>query len=202
LLPPQSQRIKRQGAPGKSKGCVSYDYSQSGAYFVTICTHQRLPLFGEIRGNEMHLNNIGEIAASCWLELPDHFPQVELDVWVVMPNHVHGIVVIIDMQTDEDGCVVASDGRAMEPAHVAPGCAVVRPCEAQLPEIRTHTLGTIINSYKGAVTRNTQQSLGCSRLWQGRFHDHIIRNARDLQAIREYVAANPARWHEDRFFME
>jgi REP element-mobilizing transposase RayT len=71
-----------------------YDYRRQGAYFVTICTHDRLCLFGEVVGGEMRLNEYGRIALGCWKEIPLHFPQAELDAFVVMPNHVHGIIVL------------------------------------------------------------------------------------------------------------
>jgi putative transposase len=83
----------------------NYDYSSNGAYFVTICTAQRLHLFGEIIDATMHLNDFGQIAQNCWLELPNHFPQVVLDKFVVMPNHVHGIILI--QQSDEPMAVGA-----------------------------------------------------------------------------------------------
>lgn len=202
----------------KSPRLQGYDYSQAGAYFVTICTHQRLPIFGEICAGEMYLSPIGEIAVACWLELPDHFPQMELDVWVVMPNHMHGIIVIIDGQIDGDGCVVAPGGTMTGEGAIEPGGRAVarpyethsgeahpyeaRPYEVHLYEIAPDktTLGTIINSYKGAVTRLVRQSADQQQIWQGRYHDHIIRDAHGLQTIREYVLANPVRWHEDTFF--
>ncbi len=152
----------------KSPRLPKYDYSQAGAYFVTICTFRRLPLFGEIRDGVMYRNSTGEIAAACWLALPDHYPHIELDVSVIMPNHMHGIIVIY-----------------AEEASGAP------------------PLGQIINSYKGAVTRQVRRAANQPdlRIWQGRYHDHIIRSEASLQAIREYVVTNPARWPEDTFFI-
>jgi putative transposase len=92
-----------------------YDYSQVGAYFITICTHNRECLFGTITDGEMILNEYGRIVQQCWLEIPDHFPHAELDGFMVMPNHVHGIVVI----TDRVGATHASPLHQM-PNHKTP----------------------------------------------------------------------------------
>ena len=73
-----------------------YDYSSPGAYFVTMCTHNRECLFGEIANGKMRLNELGKIASQCWLAIPDHFPHARLGAFVIMPNHVHGIIWIVD----------------------------------------------------------------------------------------------------------
>lgn len=154
----------------KSPRLQGYDYSQSGAYFVTICTHQRSNFFGQIVNDVMHLNSWGGVAEDSWAQIPDHFPTVELDVYVVMPNHVHGILILDDVPTQK-----------------AP------------------TLGVVVGSYKAAVTRAiNRQGLNPEqwRIWQERYHDHIIRSDKTLSTLREYVANNPARWHEDKFYME
>jgi REP-associated tyrosine transposase len=137
-----------------------YDYSQSGAYFVTICTYKRAHWFGRITDAAMVLNTIGQTAAACWDALPEHFAEVELDVYVIMPNHVHGIIIL-------------------------PGGGAA--------------LGTIIGTYKAAVTRHIhrEQRAPPEHLWQERYHDQIIRNERALGQIREYIEYNPIRWHED-----
>jgi len=79
----------------RSMRLKDYDYSSNGAYFVTICAHRRLCRFGDIDKDEMQLNAVGRIIASCWAEIPEHFPMVSLDAWVIMPNHLHGIIVIM-----------------------------------------------------------------------------------------------------------
>ncbi len=159
----------------KSPRLRGYDYSQAGAYFVTICTHKRLPLFGEIHHNAMALTALGSAAASAWLALPDYFPRVQLDAWVIMPNHMHGILAI--------GWDDAFDTPPDDPLYYR------------------HTLGTVVNNYKGTVTRAARQTSDdpTVRVWQTRYHDHIVRRERDLQAIRDYIVANPAHWTEDEF---
>jgi REP element-mobilizing transposase RayT len=152
----------------KSPRLQGYNYALSGAYFVTICTHERACLFGAVNAGEMQLSRVGQYAASCWLAQPEHFANVDLDAWVMMPNHLHGILVI-----DSD----------REPSS-------------------TVTLGAILNTYKGAVTRMVRRLPGCAelRVWQGRYHDHIIRDEGRLNTIRQYVMDNPARWQEDIFY--
>lgn len=149
----------------KSPRLHGYDYAQNGAYFVTICTHNREHIFGQITNGDMELSGLGQIALTCWKAIPSHFLSVELDVSIVMPNHVHGIIVL-------------------------PGGGA--------------KLGTIIGNYKAAVTRasvGTQYIASLpTKIWQARYHDHIIRNDASLQRIQSYIVNNPARWQEDTFF--
>jgi putative transposase len=168
----------------KNPRLKDYDYTQCGMYFVTICTHKRAHRFGYIENQEMHLNETGEIAAASWSEIPAHYPQVELDVFVVMPNHVHGIIVITDMVESPD----TTDGIYAVPTVAETGKKRV-------------TLGTIIGTYKAAVTRAVNSQSSQSKiLWQERYHDHIIRNEAALNHIRQYVHHNPALWEKDTFY--
>ena len=164
----------------KSPRLKDYDYTESGAYFVTICTQNRLYLFGDVHNSEMVLSKAGEIATERWLALPEHHPHVELDLFVVMPNHMHGILVL----TDEN------------------------PVETALSENNNHrlqsrSLGTIVGSYKSSVTRHIRQAIpeyAQQTIWQPRYHDHIIRNPDDLHRLQDYVHYNPARWQADIFY--
>ena len=149
-----------------------YDYSQPGAYFVTICTKDRRHLFGGIKGESMHLNPYGRVVQSCWEEIPDHYPQVQLDEFVLMPNHMHGIIVILE-DVDTVGARHAS------------------------PQRKNNTLGDIVGSFKYAVTKRNNESKGVS-IWQRGFFEHIIRDGKSLDRIREYIATNPQRWQLDR----
>ncbi|MEL6269261.1 MAG: transposase [Chloroflexota bacterium] len=148
----------------KSPRLQGYDYSQAGAYFITICTHNRVHLFGTIADAEMVTTSAGNIATERWFALPQHHASIELDGFVVMPNHVHGILVFPD-----DGAL---------------------------------NLSTVMQSYKSSVTRHIRKALlqPDLKIWQMRFHDHIIRNERDLNNIRHYVQTNPAGWEEDTFY--
>jgi REP element-mobilizing transposase RayT len=164
----------------RSPRLKGYDYRQEGAYFVTICTRIRVHLFGEIADDQMQLNQLGVIAASYWEEIPTHFPHVELDAAVVMPNHVHGIIVIMDRP---------------HPLHEAISIEVSGSS-------KQGSLSTVVGSYKAGVTRQIRRLFPDAEtpIWQGRFHDHIIRSQESLDIIRAYVLNNPARWTEDTFY--
>ena len=161
-----------------------FDYAQQGAYFVTICTQNRMCLFGEIVNGEMRVNDLGRVAQLLWEEIPAHFPQVETDAWVVMPNHVHGILVI------------AHDVRA---THASVRATHASPLRASGGPPK-RSLGVIVGSYKSAVAKRINQSRrtpGAS-VWQRNYYDHVIRDDADLNRIRQYILDNPAKWSEDR----
>lgn len=155
----------------------SWDYGANGIYFVTICTDGRENYFGEIEDDEMLLNDVGRIASQCWLDIPSHFSSVVLDAHIIMPNHVHGIVII-----DNNCCgtlhsgLNTSDNRKWKPG----------------------TLGVIINQYKRAVTIKARM-VDASFAWQSRFHDHIVRNSESYQKIKNYIQENPFLWKDDRY---
>ena len=142
--------MTQQHPQRKSPRLQGYDYAQAGAYFVTLCTHQRVYLFGEIHEDEMVLSHAGTIAAERWQALVEHHPHIELDTWVVMPNHVHGILVIVD-----------DTNRDREPTHSA---GVVRSV------LSSGSLSAVVGSYKSGVTRRIReiQRLPDLMVWQGR----------------------------------
>ena len=162
----------------------NYDYAQAGAYFVTICVQHRECLFGEIIDQAMRLNAVGRTAAECWQDIPVHFPHAASDEWTVMPNHVHGIVVITDTAGRDTACRV--------PTHRTPTTEQFgKPVSGSLP--------TVVRSFKSAVTRhvNILRDTPGNKLWQPRYWEHVIRNETELYRIREYIRTNPARWQED-----
>jgi putative transposase len=156
-----------------------YDYSQAGAYFVTVCAYQRQCLFGAVIEGQMVLNEVGKIAQACWNEIPAHFPRVELDAFVVMPNHVHGIIVMMDA------------GR---------GTACRAPTAESFGKPVPGSLPTIVRSFKSAVTRRINQwrTTPGQPVWQRNYFEHIVRNESALDRIRGYIETNPARWALDR----
>jgi REP element-mobilizing transposase RayT len=158
-----------------------YDYC-IGAYFVTIVTYQRDLLFGTIENGEIILNDFGNIAAECWRAIPEHFPHVELGAHVVMPNHVHGIIIINGRGTISVGAT----------QWVAPTIPNARPNGP-----KRGSLGAIIGSYKMAVTRRIQHEHNATAIWQRNYYEHIIRNEKDHQRITDYIEANPLRWNDD-----
>jgi REP element-mobilizing transposase RayT len=161
----------------------NWDYSDNGYYFVTICTKERNHYFGEIINNEMNLLEIGKIAQKYWLEIPKHFPFVELDEFVVMPNHIHGIVIINDRRNSVCRDVIN---------HVSTGNIF-----SKISQMNKNSLGKIIRWHKGRTTFEIRkQQINFS--WQSRFHDHIIRNEKSLYYIRQYIRDNTINWNADR----
>lgn len=187
-----------------------YDYSRVGAYFITICTKDRACYFGEIVDAKMELSEIGRIAETFWLEIPDRFKNIKLDAWVIMPNHVHGILMI-----EEDGGDIGCEGdfsggnivcgknvcrdaprRVPTPMGVPTSGDVVTP-QLGIRPLPKNSISSIINHFKGNVKRHCNKN-DIAFAWQSRFHDRIIRNERALNVIRRYIVNNPARWARDR----
>jgi len=181
-----------------------YDYSRPGAYFVTICTHDRACLFGDVAEGEMRLNDAGRIAEQCWRDIPAHFPRLDLDAFVIMPNHVHGIIWITD------DAVGVNDARGHN-ENVAP--PVTRPPHnvgathaSPLPHAlrprgpQRRSVASIIGSFKSAVTKRINKLRGTPGMpvWQRNYYEHIIRTGESLDRIRRYIGENPLRWHLDR----
>jgi len=164
-----------------------YDYSSEGSYFVTMCTKGREGLLGEIVGHEMRLSEVGEIVKQYWLDLPDHFCNVTINEYQVMPNHVHGVVVIWNHRRDLINQI---------PTGVRNEYFVV---QTDFPSMKNpkQTLGKIIRHFKGKATKKIHDAGFCGFAWQPRFHDHIIRDEEDLVRIREYIRENPLNWATD-----
>lgn len=157
-----------------------YDYSQPGAYFVTMVTQGRECLFGEIINGEMQLNVCGHSAETCWRAIPEHFPNVELGAYVIMPNHVHGIILIRD-KNEEPGT----------------GTIYRAPTEEQFGKPVSGSLPTILRTFKAAVTRDLGRKFDVHNIWQRNYYEHVIRNEREWDRIHLYIEANPSRWAED-----
>jgi REP element-mobilizing transposase RayT len=171
-----------------------WDYAGAGAYFVTICTHQRQALFGEIVEGEIRLNEFGRIAADEWQRSAVIRAEITLDEWVVMPNHLHGLVIVqpavgaqraapLPVPPDDD-VPVHDDGAAPVPApNVAPG-----------------SLGAVVRAFKSAVTKrlNEIRQTPAAPVWQRNYYEHIVRHDGELNAIRVYIRNNPFKWALDR----
>ncbi len=152
----------------------NYDYSQGGAYFVTICTFNKECLLGNILDGEMQLSEIGQIVADCWRWLGEQYDYVYLDEWIIMPNHLHGIIVI----TDECG-----------------GGSRTAPTKRD----KRKPLGRLIGAFKTVSAKriNDMRKSVAAPVWQRNYYEHIIRNERELSSIREYIVNNPFTWHDD-----
>jgi REP element-mobilizing transposase RayT len=171
-----------------------WDYSWIGAYFVTLCTKNRYHYFGKIVEGNMLLSPLGTIADVLWHEIKHHAKHVELGAFVVMPNHVHGIVRILP---DEQ-----SPSAVVETTHALSLLSL--PSSSSLAQQRfqnqgKNSLSSIIGSYKSAVSKHAHR-LGFDFTWQARFHDHIIRNEEAYQRIATYITNNPKQWEEDTFY--
>ena len=175
-----------------------WDYTSPGYYFVTIVTHRRLPFFGEILDGTMRLTSIGKIVAEEWQKTPQIRPNVLLDEWVVMPNHIHGIIVITSpVETPRRGVSTPDRGVSTPDRGVStPDRGVSTPTQW-----KPGTLGTIINQFKSVCTKRIRGGGNPEFAWQSRFYDHIIRDERSMQHIRSYINANPFQWVDDEEYI-
>ena len=186
-----------------------HDYSSDGYYFVTICTKNRENFFGEIRIGIIALNEIGCIAAKFWQEIPIHFDNFKLNSWVVMPNHVHGVLVIDNPDEPENR---SKNKQSVGSSHVGSqsvgsphgmilrwnGYKTQQPIFNRFGKTNPHSISSVINQFKGAVTRWCKKN-GCQNFaWQARFHDRVIRDDDELDYICAYIENNPQKWEEDR----
>lgn len=167
----------------KSVRLRHWNYGWNASYFVTICTANKSHYFGEVVKGEMQLSEIGLYAETCWHEIPEHFPFVTLDGFVVMPNHVHGIVTINKPDRLDSQNVETQDFASLQGQQNKFG-----------PQSKN--LASIIRGYKIGVTKHAK-SRQINFSWQPRFHEHIIRNETAYLKIINYIQTNPLRWHED-----
>ncbi len=164
-MPSDSRKHRRRSIHIKG-----YDYSQDGAYFVTTCTHKFRLLFDKDENRD--------IAERCWLDIPSHFPFVELDEWIVMPNHIHGIITI---------------------AHHGRGTACRAPTFERFGKPVPCSIPTIVRSYKSAVAKRINAARGTpgARVWQRNYYEHVIQDDEDLYLVRRYIQENPLKWDTD-----
>jgi putative transposase len=167
-----------------------YDYSQPGVYYVTMCTKDRVHFFGEVVDGRMNENDLAAIAQSCWNELPEQYPIVQLDQFVIMPNHVHGIIILMD---DMVGATSRRPDMGADSRLRNIGRSTVGSRHDSTLQRETNTLGDIVGSFKSAVTRRINELSGTpgARVWQRGYYDHIIRDDKSLNRIRNYIATNP-----------
>ncbi|NCC74711.1 MAG: transposase [Sphingobacteriia bacterium] len=173
----------------------NWDYGQHAAYFVTICTQGRECYFGEVVNGKMNLSGIGIIADILWCEIKNHAKNIELGEFVVMPNHVHGILILNGNGNHNDDDNGNDDG--VETTH-ALSLEQQTIGQKRFQNQGKNTLSSIIGSYKSAVSKHAHR-LGFGFAWQSRFHDHIIRNEQSYHTISEYIIYNPTKWKEDSF---
>lgn len=174
----------------------TWDYSNNGAYFITICTQNRHHFFGNINNGIMQLSEIGKLAEQFWYEIPNHFPMVELGNFVVMPNHVHGIL-IIDKTNDES----FSESVETRQCLVSTIHSNTIIGSSRFQNQGKNTISSIVGSYKSIVTKISRQ-INPNFGWQSLFHDHIIRNLKSFDNIQNYIEQNPLNWATDKFHTE
>jgi putative transposase len=175
-----------------------WDYRWAGAYFITICTKNRLNYYGKIENGAMQLSQVGVIADILWYEIPHHAKNVELGAFVVMPNHIHGILILTGDDDDNgndnvDVNVNAETGHALSLPITNKTIA-----QQRFQNIGKNSVSSIVGSYKSAVTKHANR-LGYEFAWQTRFHDHIIRDKTSFEKISNYIINNPANWQDDQF---
>ena len=172
-----------------------YDYSRPGAYFITMVTYQRDCLFGNIVDGKMHLSAMGQIAEEHWRLIPEHFPQVELGAYVIMPNHVHGIIIINGR----------SNASAFDRRGTTMSCPDISCPDVSCPDVAREKFGkpvrgsipTIVRSYKASVTRRIQRERNATAIWQRNYYERVIRNDEAHHRISLYIESNVARWVMD-----
>ena len=163
----------------------TYDYSEPGGYFVTLCTQGWKCLFGTVVEEQMRVNEYGDIVHTCWGAIPRRYHHVMLDTFVVMPNHMHGILIITDPS-------IAAD---------TVGAGSSRPYDANDKPSHPHTLGQMIAYFKYQSTKqiNARRGTPGTKVWQRNYWERVMRNNKELDRIRQYIEENPVRWHWDRY---
>jgi REP element-mobilizing transposase RayT len=185
-----------------------WDYSRNGIYYITFCTKDRRFYFGNILNHTMILSDIGIMARQFWSEIPSHFPNVLLDEFVIMPNHIHGIILI---RNDAGGGNTRNDGGTDVFVQTLHATSLQQPSQPPQPppppknQIMSGispspgSLPVVIRSYKSALTKYCNEKKWIFG-WQPRYHDHIIRDVGELQRIRKYIMENPEKWKNDEFY--
>jgi putative transposase len=169
-----------------------WDYGKNAAYFVTICTQRRECFFGEIAVKKMHLSDIGEIAQSCWQEIPQHFPYAKLGTFIIMPNHVHGIIIVDKMYVPVDMDTLPIELESIRGKGGFSG---------NNNPMLNDNLAKTIRWYKGRTSFESHKT-EASFAWQSLYYDRIIRNEQTHRIISAYIIHNPAKWEKDIYHLE
>ncbi len=162
-----------------------YDYSQPGGYFITICTHRKVDILGTLNGEISCCNELGEVVSNSWRMLPDKYPTVTIDEYIVMPNHLHGILILNDSDVHHDSNVGAGSPC---PSSIQATALMERGRRNDAP-----TLGTVIGYFKYQCAKqiNLLRKTPGAPVWQRNYYEHVIRNEEDLADIRNYIKYNP-----------
>ncbi|MCE5252431.1 transposase [bacterium] len=195
---------------------AGYDYTANGAYFVTMCSYGRECLFGGITDSSMILNDAGRMVKAVWDGIPSHYSGVEADAFIIMPNHVHAIIVLVGTVPLNRSVGVAPCGYPFEDRNLPVGAAPCGCPDDDLPEVMGNhggiaptgsalSLPDIVHRFKTMTTKRYADGMKLmgwppfhGRLWQRNYYEHIIRDETEWNRIREYIETNPARWEMDR----
>jgi REP element-mobilizing transposase RayT len=162
----------------ESSRLKDWDYSTPWWYYITICTNNMKCWFGKIKKGKIQCSDLGSVATKYYIEIPPHFKHSSIDYFTIMQNHIQGIIIIEDHVETRHGVSLRSE----------------------FGNVNKHSLSTIVNHYKGAVTRYAKKNKLNNFSWQQRFYDHIIRNENDLHRIRTYIQNNPLKWELDEYY--
>ncbi len=168
----------------------NWDYSSGGNYFVTICCHERISYFGKIENNAINLSEIGSVASKFWIEIPKHFPHVKLDEFIIMPNHLHGIIIL------DYSLVGTCHGMSLPMPHDVTGHH-----KNEFSKPLKNSISIIINQFKSSVKRWCNNNGHVNFVWQSRFYDHIINDQASMENVRAYIKNNPLNWSGDDLFI-
>jgi putative transposase len=179
-----------------------FDYTQPGAYFVTIVTYERQSLFGEIRDQAILLNNLGLLVQHEWLRLPARFKEIELDEYIIMPNHIHGIIVIGDDRMgigEKSNSINDRTGTGVKSSLLNNSKNPRAPTGEQFGNPIPGSIPTIIRSFKASVTYRVKIMRGNFEMpvWQRNYYEHVIRDEPEWHRTRLYIQENPAQWSRD-----
>jgi putative transposase len=202
-----SMKFNPQKYSRRSPRLAGYDYSLPGAYFITLVTHQREYLFGEVVNGEMKVNRPGKIVERAWKNLSLHYPQITLGAFVVMPNHVHGIVLINENDNSRGGSLWRGEpkvNQSINGGEISPDVKKTRPYtninQTRSTKMMHHGLSEIVRAFKSFSARriNNLQNTHSAAIWQRSYYDHIIRSDQEFHNFCEYIQTNPQNWQEDQ----
>lgn len=171
----------------------THDYSKPGWYYVTINTRDRIDWFGHVRHKRMCVNLNASIVWNCWFDIPNHFSNVSIDTFIVIPDHVHGIIRINYAMNNPDFVETLRDSIVDPSLQRASSLITYQP--NTFGPLRSHSLSSIVHAFKSSITRIIRQSGHSNFKWQPRFYDRIIRTSKELENVRRYILDNPRNWN-------
>ena len=171
----------------------NYDFGKPGVYFITIVTHNRQCLFGIIENDKMQLYDGGKIAQLCWLNIPNHFPHAQLDEFVILPNHILGIIILNDIANDQNKMNNVGTQNIVETQKI-----VSLQQKNSFQHIIPGSIGSVVRGFKIGVTKWFRQHTNINTVWQRNYYEHIIRNDEEFFRIRQYIINNPTKWKTDK----